>query len=71
MARLYSSAHIISVLGKSGFHLFSQKGSHMKYRKTADGKTLTVIVPANKKEIPHGTFRSILRQSQLTTESFL
>lgn len=42
----------------------------MKYRKATDSKTLTVIVPANKKGIPHGTFRSILRQSQLTAEDF-
>ncbi len=71
MARLYSSAHIMSVLEKNLFHFVSQKGSHIKYRKITDGKTLTVIVPANKKEIPHGTFRSIARQSQLTAESFI
>ncbi len=56
MPRLHSSSHIISVLQKSGFTFISQKGSHMKYRKISIGKTLTVIVPADKKEIPHGTF---------------
>lgn len=38
-------------------------------RKPGD-PTLTVIVPANRKEIPTGTFRSILRQSSLTEADF-
>jgi predicted RNA binding protein YcfA (HicA-like mRNA interferase family) len=47
----------------------SQKGSHVKFRKI--GKpTLTVIVPANRKEIPYGTFCSIIRQSGLSKEVF-
>ncbi|OGG51747.1 hypothetical protein A2704_07015 [Candidatus Kaiserbacteria bacterium RIFCSPHIGHO2_01_FULL_54_36b] len=71
MPRLFSSTQIIAVLQKNGFMFVSQKGSHAKYRKTAGGKILTVIVPANKKEIPHGTFRSILRQSQLNLGDFL
>jgi predicted RNA binding protein YcfA (HicA-like mRNA interferase family) len=70
MPRLLSSAEIITVLQKNGFISVSQKGSHSKYRKVTLGKTLTVIVPVNKREIPHGTFRSILRQSQLTAADF-
>ncbi|MDR3559173.1 MAG: type II toxin-antitoxin system HicA family toxin [Candidatus Pacebacteria bacterium] len=31
---------------------------------------MTVIVPAGRKEIPLGTFRSILRQTSLTLEEF-
>lgn len=30
----------------------------------------TVIIPDNRKEIPQGTFRSILRQSGLSQEDF-
>ena len=70
MPRLFSSVHIITVLEKNGFMFVSQKGSHKKYRKVIEEKTLTVIVPANKKEIPHGIFRSILRQSQLDISDF-
>jgi len=41
----------------------------MKYRKK--GKPgLVVIVPVHGKEIPYGTFRSILRQSQLDEADF-
>ena len=69
MPKLYSSKHILKILQKQGFIFISQKGSHVKYRKR-DKRTLTVIVPANRKEIPMGTFRSILRQSQLSAEDF-
>jgi predicted RNA binding protein YcfA (HicA-like mRNA interferase family) len=67
--KLYSSQHIVKVLGKRGFTFVSQKGSHMKYRKSGD-PTLIVIVPAGHKEIPKGTFGSILRQSGLNEADF-
>ena len=69
MPKLYSSRHIIRVLEKRGFVFVSQKGSHAKYRKVGQ-PTLTAIVPAAKKEIPEGTFRSILRQSKLDKRDF-
>jgi predicted RNA binding protein YcfA (HicA-like mRNA interferase family) len=56
-------------LDEHGFIFISQKGSHIKLRKIGE-PTLTVIVPANRKEIPVGTFRSILRQSSLTEDDF-
>jgi len=69
MPKLYSSSHIIKVIQKKGFFYVSQKGSHAKFRKS--GKpTLTVIVPVSRKEIPIGTFKSILRQSNLIEKDF-
>ena len=69
MPKLYSSFHVLKILTAHGFVMVSQKGSHMKLRK--DGNpVLTVIVPANRKEIPQGTLRSILRQSQLNIQDF-
>ena len=69
MPKLYSSSHIIKILVKKGFCFISQKGSHIKYRKI--GKpTLDVIIPAERKEIPRGTFSSILRQSRLSEKDF-
>ena len=69
MPKLYSSNYIIKVLWNKGFVYISQKGSHIKFRKS--GKiTLTVIVPANRKEIPFGTFKSILRQANLIESDF-
>ena len=69
MPKLYSSKHIIKVLENYNFKFVSQKGSHIKYRKHGS-PTLTVIVPANRHEIPFGTFRSILRQSCLQEINF-
>jgi predicted RNA binding protein YcfA (HicA-like mRNA interferase family) len=67
MPKLYSSKEIEHVLNKFGFILVSQKGSHGKFKNNF-GKV--VIVPMNKKEIPFGTFKSILRQAELTLEKF-
>jgi len=69
MPKFYSSLEIIKVLKKQGFVYISQKGSHAKFRKTGS-QTSTVIVPAGRKEIPFGTFRSILRQANLTEDDF-
>ena len=55
MPKLYSSDEIIKILLQNGFVFISQKGSHKKYRKTGT-PTLTVIVPADRKQIPFGTF---------------
>ena len=69
MPKLYSSQHIIKVLTNHGFKFISQKGSHKKYRKIGT-PTLTAIVPAERKEIPVGTFNSIVKQSGLKKEDF-
>jgi predicted RNA binding protein YcfA (HicA-like mRNA interferase family) len=69
MPKLYSSKEVIKVLIQKGFIFISQKGSHVKYRKK-EKEVFTAIVPANKKEIPFGTFRSILRQAGINEEEF-
>ncbi|HBG07586.1 MAG: hypothetical protein A2075_23445 [Geobacteraceae bacterium GWC2_58_44] len=66
MPKLYSSRHVIKVLLRYGFHEVSQTGSHKKFH---DG-IHTVIVPAPRREIPYGTFLSILRQSGLSKADF-
>ena len=68
MPKLHSSKWIAKVLERKGFIFISQKGSHMKFRKEGN-PTLTTIVPAAR-EIPYGTFRSILRQANLNEEDF-
>lgn len=70
MPKLYSSKQIAKILEKHDFEMISQKGSHGKFRKQTSDKKLTAIVPMGKKEIPMGTFRSILRQANLTEEAF-
>lgn len=60
---------VIKTLLRKGFFLVSQTGSHTKYRKLGN-PNLNVIVPVHEKEIRHGTFRSILRQSRLKENIF-
>jgi predicted RNA binding protein YcfA (HicA-like mRNA interferase family) len=67
MSKLYSSRQIQSVLKKLGFSPVSQKGSHAKF-KDSDGNI--VILPMGKKEIPEGTFRSVLKQADITIHEF-
>ncbi|MEK7636984.1 MAG: type II toxin-antitoxin system HicA family toxin [Patescibacteria group bacterium] len=68
MPKRYSSKQITHVLRQHGFFV-AQKGSHAKFRR-ASPTTLTVIVPMNRKEVPFGTFRSIIRQAQLNENDF-
>ena len=67
MSKLLSSEKIIKTLLKFGFQFVSQRGSHQKYQKEG----FTVIVPSPRKEIPIGTFRSIVRQAGLSVDDFL
>jgi predicted RNA binding protein YcfA (HicA-like mRNA interferase family) len=66
MSKLLSSEQIIKTLLIFGFHFVSQRGSHQKFQK----ERFTVIVPSPRKEIPVGTFRSIVRQSGLSAHDF-
>jgi predicted RNA binding protein YcfA (HicA-like mRNA interferase family) len=67
--KLYSSKEVVTGLERAGFTFVSQRGSHLKYRKIGS-PTRTVIVPADRKEIPRGTFRSIVRRSGLSEAAF-
>lgn len=67
MPRRYSSKQISTTLTKNGFVFVSQRGSHAKFRR----ESRTVILPMDKKEIPAGTFSSIVRQSGLTAKDFV
>jgi len=65
-----SGKGVIKALEKAGFKFVKQKGSHVKLRKLAAGRKLTVIVPL-KPVIRTGTMKSILRQSSMKTDEFL
>ncbi len=68
MPKLFSSREIVKILEKHGFVFVSQKGSHAKYFSRFIGRV--AIIPVNKKQIPSGTFSSILRQSGLSRKNF-
>ena len=67
MPKLYSSKQIQKVLKLFEFKLISQKGSHGKFKNLNEK---IAILPMNKKEIPNGTFRSILKQADITLKDF-
>ena len=57
-------------LHRASFADVSQRGSHLKLRRVVSGRTLTVIVKHPAASIPIGTFRSILKQVELTQDEF-
>jgi len=61
-----SSRNIISVLERNGFVIKSQNGSHVKLIKGKD----SVIVPHPRKDMPIGTYNSIIKQSGLDKQTF-
>ena len=69
MPKPISLKKVIKTLNAKGFIFISQRGSHAKFRKTGES-TKTVIVKMKVKEIPHGTFKSILLLSGLNEEDF-
>jgi predicted RNA binding protein YcfA (HicA-like mRNA interferase family) len=71
MPKLLSSKEIVAILLEHGFIFISQRGSHAKFRSRILGKVVTVIVPMGQKEMPSGTLRSIIHQSELPKERFL
>lgn len=58
----YSSKEIINRLEKAGFELHRIKGSHHIFKHN-NGKR--AIVPHPTKDLPKGTFNSILKQAGL------
>ena len=66
MPKHFSSKQILKVLIYLGFEKISQKGSHQKFKYLDK----VVIVPANRKIIPIGTFKSILKQAGITQKQF-
>ena len=60
---------VIKVLENKGFFFVRQKGSHARFRKVGN-QTHNVTIKMGKKEIPYGTFQSILLHSGLKESDF-
>ena len=58
----YSSKKLIKKLEEAGFELHRVKGSHHIYKHKNGKRT---VVPHPKKDLPKGTFNSILKQAGL------
>jgi predicted RNA binding protein YcfA (HicA-like mRNA interferase family) len=62
-----SGAECVKALGKVGFIVYRQRGSHLTMvRKTPPSQT---TIP-NHRELDRGTLRAIIRQASLTVEEF-
>jgi len=63
-----SGAECVKALGKAGFVVYRQRGSHITLvRRTPPAQT---TVP-NHKELDRGTLRAIIRQAGLTVDEFI
>ena len=61
---------ILKVLRKNGFFLIREKGSHARFRR-AESPERNVTIKMTEKEIPYGTFQSILLQTGLEEKDFV
>lgn len=70
MSRLPSltSREVIAALKKAGFQEIRQRGSHLHLWSPARERVVTV--PVHARELPRGTLKSIIRQSELTEDDF-
>ena len=60
--RVLSNKEIIKILAIFGFNFYSQRGSHIKLRRTINGHNQVLTVPAHK-ELTKGTIKAIYEQS--------
>lgn len=58
---------VVKTLGKFGFEIKRQTGSHVRLIHP-DGRATTVAF--HKRDLPKGTLRAILRQSEISPEEF-
>ena len=61
--RTLSGGEVVKILGKFGFEIVGQRGSHIKLRRVlGDGTRQTLTVP-NHSELDRGTVLGIYRQA--------
>jgi predicted RNA binding protein YcfA (HicA-like mRNA interferase family) len=71
--RSVSSDELINALIRDGFQPRGKSGggSHRVYKTVTSEGTRNVVIVLNKKEIPIGTLRSIIRQAGFTEKQLL
>jgi predicted RNA binding protein YcfA (HicA-like mRNA interferase family) len=70
VAKTYSGKLVVKILCRYfGFIIVSQKGSHIKLRKTQHGKVVITIVPLHK-ELARGTLLGALELAGVSEEDF-
>jgi predicted RNA binding protein YcfA (HicA-like mRNA interferase family) len=61
---------VVRALGRDGWVVVRQRGSHIRLQKHAPDETLKLVVPAHR-PIKRSTLSHILKQARLTTDQFL
>ncbi len=64
-----TAKQVILVLGKVGFEIVRQRGSHARLKHT-DGRVVTIPVHSGQ-NLGKGLLRKILRDAELNTEEFI
>ena len=65
-----SGRAVIAALERAGFQVIRTKGSHYFLRHPDDPVRQTVV-PVQRRDLPPGTLRAILRQARLSRAQFL
>jgi predicted RNA binding protein YcfA (HicA-like mRNA interferase family) len=60
---------LCKILEMDGCYFVNQEGSHLKYRKQNEGRTLTITVPRYK-SVPVEVIKSILHQAKMSRERY-
>ena len=61
--RRLSGAEVVAILGRFGFTVHSQRGSHIKLRRASPGGSAQTLTVPRHLELDPGTCRAILRQA--------
>ncbi len=70
MPKTFSGKKVIKILCRYfGFYFVSQKGSHVKLRKTLKGKEIITVVPLHR-ELATGTLRGVLKLAEVDEKEF-
>ena len=70
MPKRYSGKKVVEILTKKfGFVFVSQKGSHVKLRKTLPERNVTTVVPLHR-ELAPGTLKSSLTLAEVDEKEF-
>ena len=65
-----SGEKAIKALGKAGFIVIRQRGSHVRLKKTTFERTINVTVPLHD-ILDRGTLKSIIRTAGLSVDEFV
>ena len=64
------SSLVVRALGKAGFFVYHQAGSHMQLRHPLKSH-LRITVPFSRKDLTPKTLKSIIFQAELTVDEFI